>query len=422
MCSNLYHLTIPFQLSNLCCHSNFCCLPSFPFLLLFHLSRNRTWPNDLTSHYCSKSSYTFHFCLSLYLSANRTTHHLNFLMCRRRQCSNLVPIVMRAHGCSDLSNCPTLRVTLTWCSCWNCQDLVPVFVPVQCFQHPLDPLVQCRMCCVVSDESKELIFQVVRLNFVYVDLCVHRSAVGLWDHSLVGRFDDGAGHRFFWRLSSKLSEQLPDHVQQVKRLCKLAGSLQFLELTGNGGCALHIPSVEPVGGSVPSFSCNLGAVHILASDTCCKSLHRKVFVFVKLSDLFSSSCWASTMNLSLSHSCICAASLNIVSCAASLNIVSKSWSIRATHDGKPQKKKAPPQPTIVYNTVHNASSATISSSGAAACTDGLVHSTCEAWVAFLSPVLAPTNPNTPRPRNDLSVLPSSKARVKGRFHDWPRRS
>ena len=138
-------------------------------------------------------------------------------------------------------------------------------------------------------------------------------------HSQLGRQDDGAGHRFLWRLSSKLSDQLPDHVQQVVRFCSLGGSLQFLELTGNGGCALHIPSVETVGESVPSFSRCLGGVHNLASDTCCRSLHRKVYVFVKLSELFSSQ----SMNLSLSHSCIG---------AAGLNIVSKSWSIRSTHD------------------------------------------------------------------------------------------
>ena len=125
-------------------------------------------------------------------------------------------------------------------------------------------------------------------NFVYVDLCFHRSAVGLWDHSHVRRFDDGAGHRFFWRLSSKLSDQLPDHVQQVERFRNLGGPLQLLELTGNGGRALHVPPVEPVGESVPCFSCCLGGVHNLASDTCCKSLHRKVDVFITLRDLFSS--------------------------------------------------------------------------------------------------------------------------------------
>ena len=52
----------------------------------------------------------------------------------------------------------------------------------------------------------------------------------------------------------KQTDQLPDHVQQVKRFCNLGGSHQFLELAGNGGCALHIPSVEPVGKSVPSLS------------------------------------------------------------------------------------------------------------------------------------------------------------------------
>ena len=92
-------------------------------------------------------------------------------------------------------------------------------------------------------KARIFIFQVVGFNFVYVDLCFHRSAVSLWDHSHVRRFDDGAGHRFFWRLSSKFSHQLPDHVQQVKRFCNLGRSLQFLELTGNGGCALHMSSV-----------------------------------------------------------------------------------------------------------------------------------------------------------------------------------
>ena len=140
----------------------------------------------------------------------------------------------------------------------------------------------------VSDESKDLIFQVVRLNFVYVDLCFHRSSECLWDHSHVRRFDDSAGHRFFWRLLSKLSDQLPDKVQQVERFRNLGGSLQLLEMIGNGDRALHVPPVEPVGESVPSFSCCLGGVHSLASDTCCKSLHRKVDVFVKLGDFFSS--------------------------------------------------------------------------------------------------------------------------------------
>ena len=87
---------------------------------------------------------------------------------------------------------------------------------------------------------------------------------------------------------SKFSDQLPDHVQQVKRFSNLGGSLQLLELAGNGGCTLHVPPVEPVGESVPSFSYCLGGVHNLASDTYCKSLHREVDVFVKLSDLFSS--------------------------------------------------------------------------------------------------------------------------------------
>ena len=90
----------------------------------------------------------------------------------------------------------------------------------------------------------------------------------------------------FWRLSGKLSDQLPDHVQQVERFRNLGGPLQLLELTGNGGRALHVPPVEPVGESVPCFSCCLGGVHNLASDTCFKSFHRKVDVFIKLGDLF----------------------------------------------------------------------------------------------------------------------------------------
>ena len=47
--------------------------------------------------------------------------------------------------------------------------------------------------------------------------------------------------------------------------------------------------------------------------------------------------------------------------------------------------------------------------------DGPFNSTCAAWVASLSPATRPTNPNTLLRRNDLSILPSSGARVKGRF-------
>ena len=175
----------------------------------------------------------------------------------------------------------------------------------------------CSDGCVVSDESKDLNFQVVAF---------HRSAVGLWDHSHERRFDDGAGHRFFWRLSSKLTDQIPDHVQQEERLRNLGGPLQLLEFTGNGGRALHVPPVEPVGESVPSFCCCLGGIHNLAGDTCCKSLHRKVDMFVKLGDPCNSQSIVLLSfgnELVLSHSCIC---------AANLNSVSKSWSIRSTHD------------------------------------------------------------------------------------------
>ena len=193
-------------------------------------------------------------------------------MCRHHQCSNLVSIVLRTQSYSGLDNCPT-RVSLTWYSGWNCKTWS------RCLSWcNVSNIHWCSAGCVVSVENKDLVFQVVRLNFVYVDLCFHRSAVGLWDHSHVRRFDDAAGHRFFWRLSSNLFDQLPDHVQQVERFRNLGGSLQLLDLTGNGGRSLHVPTVELVGESVPSFSCCLGGVQNLASDTCRKSLHRTVFV------------------------------------------------------------------------------------------------------------------------------------------------
>ena len=70
----------------------------------------------------------------------------------------------------------------------------------------------------------------------------------------------------FGRLSSKFSDQLPDHIQQVKRLCNLGRSLQFLELIGISGCALHIPSVKPVGESVlsPSLFLSFTLSHFLS--------------------------------------------------------------------------------------------------------------------------------------------------------------
>ena len=120
-------------------------------------------------------------------------------------------------------------------------------------------------------------------TFVYVDLCFHRSAVGLWATLMCAALTMAVGIGSF-----KLSDQLPDHVQQVDKFRNLGGSLHLLELTDTGGRALHVPPVGPVGESVPSFSCCLGGVHNLASDTCCKSLHRKVDVFVKRGDLFSS--------------------------------------------------------------------------------------------------------------------------------------
>ena len=102
------------------------------------------WSVPTFFHSCSRCRCLFHLCPSLFLSANRTTHHLNFLMCWSRQRSNLVLVVMCAHSCSELGNCPTLRVSLTEYSGWSCQDLVPVFVLVQCF---LCPLVRRQMCC-----------------------------------------------------------------------------------------------------------------------------------------------------------------------------------------------------------------------------------------------------------------------------------
>ena len=57
-CCNLYHLSTPFQLSNLYCHSNLCCLPCFPFA--FHLLHTRTWPNDRLC--IVQRPWNFHFC------------------------------------------------------------------------------------------------------------------------------------------------------------------------------------------------------------------------------------------------------------------------------------------------------------------------------------------------------------------------
>ena len=129
-------------------------LSDHPFLF-FHLLHDRIWPHDLT----------FHSCPSFCLSATRTTRHQNIPTCQDRQGSNLVPIVMRAHGCSDLGKCPTLRVNLTWYSDWNCQDL----------RSGVNPGAVCPISFgAVPDVlflSKVLVFQVVRLNFVYVSLC-----------------------------------------------------------------------------------------------------------------------------------------------------------------------------------------------------------------------------------------------------------
>ena len=89
-------------------------------------------------------------------------------------------------------------------------------------------------------------------------------------HSHVIRFDDGAGHRFFWRSSSKFSDKFPNHVQQVEGF-HLGESLVFLELTGNDSPC----QASPVVWEVSSF----------VNNACCKSLHREVDVFVKLGDL-----------------------------------------------------------------------------------------------------------------------------------------
>ena len=54
--------------------------------------------------------------------------------------------------------------------------------------------------------------------------------------------------------------------QQVERFRNLGGSLQLLKLTDNGGRALHIPPVEPVGES--------GTMHHLLSWRCPQSRER----------------------------------------------------------------------------------------------------------------------------------------------------
>ena len=90
-----------------------------------------------------------------------------------------------------------------------------------------------------------------------------RSAVGLWDHSHVRRFDDGAGIGSFGDCrANSLTNFL-----MLKR-GKIPQSGWVASTLGNGGRALHIPPVEPVSESVPCFSFGLGGVHNLASDTC----------------------------------------------------------------------------------------------------------------------------------------------------------
>ena len=89
--------------------------------------------------------------------------------------------MLRAQSYSGLDNYPTLRVNFTWYSDWYCQDLVLVAVLVQCFQYPL---VLRPMYC-FSDQSEDLIFQVVELNLVDVELCFHQSAVSLWKTTLM---------------------------------------------------------------------------------------------------------------------------------------------------------------------------------------------------------------------------------------------
>ena len=208
----------------------------------------------------------------------------SFPFCKPYHSPSDLPAVSasRAHSYSILGNCPTpmwaWRGTLagtakTWCQCPGA--MFPISIGAE-------PDVLFLMKTKNLSSKKEAQLRLRRLMFP--SLC-GRSLEPL---SKKKRLDDGAGHRFFWRLSSEFCVQLPDHVQHVKRLRNLGGSLQLLELTGNGGPALHIPSAGPVGESVLSFSCCLASVHDLASDTCCKSLHRKVDVFVKLGELFSS--------------------------------------------------------------------------------------------------------------------------------------
>ena len=144
--------------------------------------------------------------------------------------------MLRTRSYPGLDNCLILRVSLTWYSGWNCQDLVSVFCPGAMFPISIGG----SAGCVVSDESKDLIFQVVGLNFVYVDLCFHCSAVGLWDHLLmhaaltmalgIGSFGDCRANSLtnFLMTFSKWTDS-----------AIWVGPLQLLELTGNGGRALH---------------------------------------------------------------------------------------------------------------------------------------------------------------------------------------
>ena len=96
----------------------------------------------------------------------------------------------------------------------------------------------------------------------------------------------------------------------------------------NGGRALHILAVKPVGESVPSFSCCLGGVHNLASDACYKSLHREVDVFVKLGDLLQ----LPIDSLAELRQCKLVFCPTLASGQPISTIFRQSWSIRSTHD------------------------------------------------------------------------------------------
>ena len=134
-------------------------------------------------------------------------------MSLRRQRSNLVPSIMRARNYSCPDNCPTLRVSSTWYSGWNRQDMVlvcPGAMFLMICRGPYLPI------CEVQIYLRQLVFP-----------SLSGKSLGPLSYKPLRRWP---GHRFFWSLSSEFSDQLPDHIQQQKRFCNLGGSLHFLEL------------------------------------------------------------------------------------------------------------------------------------------------------------------------------------------------